>query len=274
MIDNILHYIQRHFAENLSLENLAAEANYSPYHFHRLFRQHTGEPPKQYLIRLRLEKATKELLFYPKKSVYAIAMDCGFSSQSVFARAFRSRYNITAEQYRTQAIKAIKERTEAITEDVMQYPVTVARLEKFHIACELLFLNNTAAIIDTFRRLHSYAAAHDLLRGTPEYYGVFLDSPFTTSLDKCRYLTGIRIRQEIKEKECRQLGGITVAQIPVLGNYEILTDYAVYVKQRWVPDSGYEIIQGVPGFERFTEMDFNKPYEEHYRTICVGIQPK
>jgi hypothetical protein len=64
-----------------------------------------------------------------------------------------------------------------------------------------------------------------------------------------------------------------VAQIPVLGNYDVLTDYAIYVKQRWMADNGYAIVQGVPGFERFTEIDFSKPYAQHYRTICIGIQP-
>jgi len=122
VIDNILYYIQQHFDRELSLEVLAREAHYSPYHFHRLFKQQVGEAPKQYLLRLRLEKATKELLFYPEKSVYAIAMDCGFSSQPVFSRAFKARYRLSAEQYREQALQAIRERTDAITPDVQQYP--------------------------------------------------------------------------------------------------------------------------------------------------------
>ena len=51
VIDNILYYIQQHFDRQLSLEVLAREAHYSPYHFHRLFKQHIGEAPKQYLLR-------------------------------------------------------------------------------------------------------------------------------------------------------------------------------------------------------------------------------
>jgi AraC family transcriptional regulator len=68
VIDNILHYIQQHFDQDLSLQHLAAQAHYSPYHFHRLFRQQVGEAPKQYLLRLRLEKSCKELLFYPSST--------------------------------------------------------------------------------------------------------------------------------------------------------------------------------------------------------------
>lgn len=274
VIDNILYYIQQHFDRELSLEVLAREAHYSPYHFHRLFKQQVGEAPGQYLLRLRLEKATKELLFYPGKSVYAIAMDCGFSSQPVFSRAFKARYRLSAEQYREQALRAIRERTDAITPDVQQYPVTTARMERVSIACEITYLSAEADILPLFKKLHQWAAARELLGARPEYYGVFLDTPHTTAWDKCRYLAGIRIQQPFSGKASYSLGGATIARIPVMGGFDVTMDYALYVKQRWLPDSGYEMIQGTPGFEYFSEIDFNKPYSRHYRTICIGIQPK
>jgi AraC family transcriptional regulator len=274
VIDNILYYIQQHFDQALSLEVLARQAHYSPYHFHRLFKQHTGEAPKQYLLRLRLEKATKELLFYPKKSVYAIAIDCGFSSPSVFARAFRARYQLTAEQYRQQAQQAIRERTELISPGVQQYPVTITRMEQVKVACEITYLSQEEGIIPLFRKLQQWAAARGLVSARPEYYGVFLDTPHTTSWQQCRYLAGIRIEQPFSGKDMHTLGGMTIARIPVMGGFEVSVDYALYVKQRWMAESGYEMVQGSPGFEHFTAIDVNKPYSEHFRTICIGVQPE
>src|SRR6516225_6095987 len=102
MIDRVLHYIQANWNQDLPLSKLAEEAHYSPYHFSRLFKDQVGEAPKQYILRLRLEKACKELIFYHEKSIYAIAFDCGFSSQAVFARAFKQRYGLSAEQYRKE----------------------------------------------------------------------------------------------------------------------------------------------------------------------------
>ncbi|MBN9381040.1 MAG: AraC family transcriptional regulator [Chitinophagaceae bacterium] len=274
VIDNILHYIQRHFDQDLPLQTLAEQAHYSPYHFHRLFKQQVGEAPKQYLLRLRLERALKELIFYPQKSVYAIAMDSGFNSQSAFARAFKNKYGIPAEQYREQALKVIRERTDAITPDVQQFPVAVSRLERFYIVSELTFLKQEEEIMQKFKNLHIWASARELTGKEPEFYGVFIDSPLSTPLPKCRYLAGIRIREAISDKGCQTLGGFTVAQIPVMGNSEVSTSYALYVKQRWMKDNGFEIIQGISGFERFAEMDFSKSYSQHYRTIYIGIQPK
>ncbi|MBS1567083.1 MAG: helix-turn-helix domain-containing protein [Bacteroidetes bacterium] len=272
-IDNILHFINRHFDQNLSLNTLAAQAHYSPYHFHRLFRQRVGEAPGQYLQRLRLEKSTKELLFYPDKSIYAISVDCGFSSQSVYARAFKNKYGITAEQYRGKAIETIRQKTEHFHFDAQQYPVTIARPERIFIACELTLLHDGPQIMTAFHNLHQWACARELTGRQPEYFGIFIDSPYTTPLQKCRYLAGIRVSHAVPGKDCQELGGITVAQIPVRGNFEILTDYSLYVKKRWIPDSGYSIIQGIPGYERFMEMDFQKPYAEHLRSICIGIRP-
>jgi AraC family transcriptional regulator len=273
VIDNILHYIQQHFDQDLSLQHLAAQAHYSPYHFHRLFRQQVGEAPKQYLLRLRLEKSCKELLFYPQKSVYAVAIDCGFSSQAVFARAFKNRYGLTAEQYRGQALKAIRERTAAIDVDVQQYPITVTRTERLHMACEITRLQD-AHIMQAFQKLQRWAAAHELLAPYPEYYGVFLDSPHTTALEQCRYLAGIRLHRPFTGRESYITGPATIAQIPVMGGMEVAMDYALYVKQRWLPESGYTLVQGTPGYEHILDMNLNKPYAGHTRIVCVAIQPE
>ncbi len=244
-----------------------------PITFTAFFRQQVGEAPKQYVLRLRLEKGRKELLFYPVKTIYAIALDCGFTSQSGFARAFKEKYGLTAEQYRRQALQAIRERAEGITVDVQQYPISVARTEKLTLACEMTRMDD-GAIMQTFHQLHQWAAAHGCLSGVPEYYGVFLDTPHTTAPAQCRYLAGIRIQGSFSGRECYTIKGMTIARIPVMGGFDVIMDYALFVKQRWMLDSGYSLVQGVPGYEHFSAIDFNIPYQQHYRTICVGIQPK
>ena len=274
VIDDILLYIQDHFDEALSLDDLAGRAHYSPYHFHRLFKQQVGEAPKQYLSRLRLERAIKELIFYPEKPIQVIALDSGFSSHPVFARAFRNKYGVSADRYRTQALDVLREKVDSISPDVQQYPVTVDRVEPCLLACEMTLLLPEDGILEAFRKLHAWASARDLCGARPRYYGIFIDSPFSTPLPKCRYLAGIRVREAAPGRAVRALGPLTIARIPVLGSYGLLTDYALYVKQRWVRDSGYEVVQGVPGWEYFADVDFSKPYARHYRTICIGIRPK
>ena len=59
----VLVHIQNHLDDELSLEELASVAYFSPFHFHRIFTALTGESIKSYVRRLRLERATRDLAF-------------------------------------------------------------------------------------------------------------------------------------------------------------------------------------------------------------------
>ena len=92
-------YIQEHFAEPISLDDLAAMASLSPYYFTRLFTRETGQTPHQYLLSVRINSA-RFLLKSSPLSVKKIGFACGFTSESSFSAAFRKRTGQTPGQYR------------------------------------------------------------------------------------------------------------------------------------------------------------------------------
>jgi AraC family transcriptional regulator len=104
-IHRVIDHIERHLADPLPIEGLAAVACFSPYHFHRLFTAHTGEPLYRFILRLRVERAANQLLHNPGKSVTAIAFDCGFGSSAAFARAFRAAFGTSATAFRAACRK-------------------------------------------------------------------------------------------------------------------------------------------------------------------------
>ncbi len=91
---------QARLDEDLSLATLAAEAGLSPHHFHRMFRGLTGETPKQYCQRLRLERAAYRLLVFGGKSIFDVALDCGYVNHETFTRAFGKRFGVSPREYR------------------------------------------------------------------------------------------------------------------------------------------------------------------------------
>ncbi len=95
----IVDYIESHLDQPLSLQELAAVALLSEYHFARMFKQSLGLPPHQYVNNRRLEKA-RQLLQHSDLALAEIALQCGFSSQSHFSNRFRSHYNCTPGQLR------------------------------------------------------------------------------------------------------------------------------------------------------------------------------
>jgi AraC family transcriptional regulator len=100
-IHRVMDYVESNLDRNLTLAELANVAGFSPFHFHRVFSSTVGETLSSFIQRVRLEKAASMLVQNPKKSVTEIALECGFSNSSAFARAFRERYSTSASQWRT-----------------------------------------------------------------------------------------------------------------------------------------------------------------------------
>lgn len=94
-----LAFAASHLDQDLSLETLARQTGWSPFHLHRVFAATTGESPKELTQRLRLERAAA-LLLTRSDSVLEVALECGFRSHEVFARAFRHRFGLTPSGYR------------------------------------------------------------------------------------------------------------------------------------------------------------------------------
>lgn len=84
-------YLASRIGERITLSDAAGAANASPFHFSRLFLQHTGMPVHRYLTLLRL-RASIEWLLEGTADLAVLALELGFSSHSHFTSAFRSEF--------------------------------------------------------------------------------------------------------------------------------------------------------------------------------------
>ncbi|MBN2221555.1 MAG: response regulator [Vallitaleaceae bacterium] len=92
-------YMEEHYMENLSLEVMANYIHMNPYYFSSFFKKQTGENYKDYLNRIRMEKAMDLLLSTDKKS-YEIAMEVGLNDEKHFSKLFQRYYGLTPAQYK------------------------------------------------------------------------------------------------------------------------------------------------------------------------------
>jgi len=92
----VVEHIDRHLDEPLDLETLAGVANFSSFHFHRLFSAWMGETLGEYLRRRRLEIGAQRLATQPRIPVLRVALSVGFGSSEAFARAFKARFGKSA----------------------------------------------------------------------------------------------------------------------------------------------------------------------------------
>ena len=95
----VCNHIEEHCTEDLSLDDAAALAGFSKYHFTRLFKQFTGVSFYKYLNRKRIEHA-EMLLVDPEISIAEVALQSGFSSLSTFIRMFKLIKDCTPTEFR------------------------------------------------------------------------------------------------------------------------------------------------------------------------------
>lgn len=91
-------YIHAHLDRDISLDEISQAAHLSKYHFIRLFRQHYGITPHQYVINCRINAARAALA--KGCSTSEVALRYGFADLSHFNRRFKRIYGMTPSQYR------------------------------------------------------------------------------------------------------------------------------------------------------------------------------
>ncbi len=114
-INKVQDYIEANIGGELSLTVLSNVANFSQYHFHRIFCAIVGEPLSKYIQRIRLEKAALSIAANPKDAISQIALKYGFSNHASFSRAFKKHFGFSASQLRTDSciLKSKKCKTES-----------------------------------------------------------------------------------------------------------------------------------------------------------------
>lgn len=102
-VKSALAYVQRHYAERITLQELAGEAGYSIYYFCKLFKQVTQLTPMQYVVRFRAEQARKRLLVSDEPAE-TVMLEAGFRNCGYFWRVFKEIYGLSPQDYRKKPI--------------------------------------------------------------------------------------------------------------------------------------------------------------------------
>lgn len=107
IIKKIILYVEENLHEPLTLENIAAQSNFSKYHFHRIFQSTVGMTVTEYIRLRRLANASSALL-YTSERILDIALYYQFESQESFTRAFKEIYKLPPGKYRRMMSEVIK----------------------------------------------------------------------------------------------------------------------------------------------------------------------
>lgn len=98
-VERVIREMREHPEEPMSLENMAATALLSPYHFNRIFSEVTGVSPNRFLAALRFE-AAKRLLLTTERSVTDICFEVGYNSLGTFTSHFTEAVGVSPRALR------------------------------------------------------------------------------------------------------------------------------------------------------------------------------
>ena len=99
-------FMRHSYNTPVSLPDVAAQANLSPYHFLRIYKHTYRETPHEFLTRLRIERA-KTLLTKGNHNVTEACFEVGFSSLGSFSTMFAQRVGLSPSEYRRFARSSI-----------------------------------------------------------------------------------------------------------------------------------------------------------------------
>jgi AraC family transcriptional regulator len=268
----VIDYISEHLSEDISLEKLAAVACFSPFHFHRIFSAFTGETPREYMERVKLEKAANRLCLMPHKSVSEIAFECGYTSASSFSRSFKKHHGISPsvflEKHRENfhSLNVWAEKKPPIYQAEDFATVRIRNLPPLHVAYLQTLNGYSDGIPKSWKQLLRYMKRHDLMEPDAWYVGMPFDNPGITPQAKCRYRACLSINhsfvQTKGEIKTADLEGGKYAMYPFKGRREDISDAYAFLYGGWLPQSGY-----IPDEKPLLEIYPPELHQVHYTEI-------
>lgn len=246
-VDAAILYMHDHISEDIDLQDVAGAARFSAFHFHRIFTSMIGETPQQFLTRLRLELAANMLVKYFGYSITRIAMECGFSSPSTFARAFKTHFGITAKEYRLSEHKPVPAGARPDLAQNAPLPpidISIARVPDWNLA----YVSNLNGyridlICKAWNQLRLWAISKGLDLNQMRALGISYDDPLITAPEKCRYYACLTIPEGVEPRPPighLRLPGSKCLVARVTCTAEQIQPVYMYLYRDWLVDSGFQ----------------------------------
>lgn len=259
----VLAHVQEHLDEPLALENVAAVACFSPYHFHRVFKGMIGESLMGHIRRLRLERAASRLKL-SALPVTQIAFEAGYETHEAFTRAFKSAFGVAPIHFRSQKTSPAVPAPSGVhfrhPRKLKHFKTQRGRIQTMNVQIQKIepmrvaFMRHVGpydTVGATWDEFLPFLGKEGLLGGDSRFIGICHDDPDVTPPEKIRYDACVTV------DDAFQPAGDIGVQIIAGGEYAVTTHFGPYQKLgdsyakllgQWLPRSGREL-RSAPCFE-------------------------
>jgi len=310
-INRVLDYIEANLDSELSLKILAKVANFSEFHFHRIFKSVVGETLNHFIQRRRVEKAASMLIGNPTKPITDISFDCGFSGSAAFARTFKENFGVSASQYRNgggqinsnnckmnskidilksncgKDIDLISYTIDPVNGNQLwrykmntkEVKIEVKEMPQMHVAYVRHigpYKGNSKLFEGLFMKLCTWAGPRGLIRpNQTQFLSIYHDDPEITEGEKLRTDVCLTVPEDTQVEG--EIGKMTLPGGKyAIGHFELLShEYPEAwgsIFGGWLPESGYQC-DDRPCFELYLNDPKQHPEGKSIVDICIPVKP-
>ena len=237
-IARVTDHIAENLDENLTVERLSEVANFSPFHFHRIYREAANETLADTVRRLRLHRAAVELT-RDDTPLERIAKHAGYGTLAAFSRAFSADYGVPPGAYRLRG-KLLPPNPRKPHAMKSNYRVEIAPFEGARLAA-IEHRGDYQKIGNSFAKVQIFFAANGL--PMVRSFGIYFDDPESIPEKNLRAQAGL-----ITDARIPAHSGIREVRVPAMlcasvlhkGPYAELERAYRHLFRDWLPTSGYE----------------------------------
>lgn len=278
----VVAHIDRHLDAQLDLEALAAVANFSAFHFHRLFRAWMGETLGEYMRRRRLEVAAQRLVAQPRVPVLQVAMAVGFGSSEAFARAFRSRFGHSPTEWRGTQVRKRDQLNRKLDQASPRERANHGRMRVKIVErkpASVAYLRHVGPygkpVSDFWRKKVAPWMETNGLMGKPRY-GISHDDPGITAPQKLRYDAAVEVPDDFAGAGDYQKTVIPGGKYAVghfKGNDREVGEAWTWLLRDWLSHSGMQL-DSRPCFEYYpTDASYDPKTGAFECEIAIPVTP-
>lgn len=260
----VVFYIEKNYADNLTLDDLCTVAGFSKYHFHRIFKSVMDENVGDYIRKVRLQSTISK--FKTDKNITQIAMESGYETNASFSKAFKKRFEMTPKEFSIEM--KMKKGKKMLKPTIVE----IAPIDVLFVRKTGHYMNSADA---AWKTMVEFVTEHELFEKAVARYGISHDNPRVIEEQNLRYDACL----ELLENEVQEQGEVTKKVISGgkyalflhEGAYEFIGETFKNIGD-WIVENGISL-RDEPQFQKYLDLDPTNIKEEDLKTeIYIPLQ--
>ena len=263
IVNNAIDYIIRNLNNEITVEDVAENCNFSKFHFSRLFRSETGESVYSFIKRLRMEQSALRLGTNINQTITYIGLDYGYSPSN-YSSAFKKHHKITPIKFRNLK----KENNYDLKHPLFDVDLTYQDFNYYNDRITIKELKDFSVLFKRYIGSYKDMAIHwrdfidnykHLINSETQFIEITYDDPKITDPSRCLYDICLKVDDDNGFDNIKIIKGGKFASYRFEGSVIEIFQAFKGIFNIWMPKSQFELDDRT-GFDAYKNADCDNDY--------------